>query len=89
MNDTDPAPQDVATQEALFNDKSVKVFVYNTQVTDAITNTYLKLAKANNIPVVGVYETMPTDGFTYQSWMKAEITALDTAITSGKSTTTL
>ena len=89
MNDTDPAPQDVATQEALFAGHRVQVFVYNTQVTDAITNTYLKLAKDNAIPVVGVYETMPTDGYTYQSWMKAELTALNDAITSGKSTAKL
>jgi len=89
MNDTDPAPQDVATQEALFNNHSVTVFIYNTQVTDSITNTYLKLAKHNGVPVVGVYETMPTDGFTYQTWMKAELAAIGDAITSGKSTTTL
>jgi zinc/manganese transport system substrate-binding protein len=89
MNDTDPAPQDVATQEALFTGHSVKVFVYNTQVTDSITTTYLKLAKHNGIPVVGVYETMPTNGYDYQRWMLAEITALDQAIRNGKSTTEL
>ena len=89
MNDTDPAPQDVATQEALFTNHSVKVFVYNTQVTDSITNTYLKLARTNDIPVVGVYETMPTDGYTYQTWMEAELRALDRAITTGKSTVKL
>jgi len=86
MNDTDPAPQDVATQNALLSGGKVKVFVYNEQVTDSITANYLKLAKAAHIPVVGVYETMPTDGFTYQTWMEAELKALNAAITSGKST---
>jgi zinc/manganese transport system substrate-binding protein len=85
MNDTDPAPQDVAIQDALFTKKSVKVFLYNEQVTDAITGTYLKLAKQNGIPVVGVYETMPTSGFTYQTWMEAETTALEKAVTTGAS----
>jgi zinc/manganese transport system substrate-binding protein len=86
MNDTDPAPQDVATQDALFTDKRVKVFLYNQQVTDSITATYLKLASANHVPVVGVYETMPTDGYTYQSWMEAELAALERAVTAGVST---
>jgi zinc/manganese transport system substrate-binding protein len=89
MNDTDPAPQDVATQDALLTKGGVAVFIYNEQVTDSITATYLKLATANGIPVVGVYETMPTDGYSYQTWMEAELRALDQAVTSGKSTTRL
>ena len=60
MNGTDPAPQDIATQESLFSGTQVKVFVYNQQVTDAITTTFLGEARAAGIPVVGVYETMPT-----------------------------
>jgi zinc/manganese transport system substrate-binding protein len=89
MNATDPAPQDVAIQQGLFTNRSVTVFVYNQQVTEAITTTYLKLAKANKVPVVGVYETMPTDGFTYQTWMVAELNALTKAVTSGTSTAKL
>ena len=86
MNDTDPAPQDVATQNDLLTSGRVKVFLYNQQVTDSITATYLKLARANRVPVVGVYETMPSDGYTYQSWMEAELAALDKAVTAGVST---
>jgi len=89
MNDTDPAPQDAAAQKALFTGKKVKAFVYNQQVTDDITNTYLALAKQNGIPVVGVYETMPTDGYTYQTWMEAEVAALQKAVADGTSTAKL
>jgi zinc/manganese transport system substrate-binding protein len=89
MNDTDPAPQDVATQQALLKGRKVSVFIYNEQVTDSITVAYLKLAAASGIPVVGVYETMPTDGYDYQTWMEAELKAIDRAITTGKSTTRL
>jgi zinc/manganese transport system substrate-binding protein len=89
MNDTDPAPQDVAAQDDLLNGRKVAVFIYNEQVTDSITETFLKLAAASHIPVVGVYETMPTDGYTYQGWMEAELQALDEAVTSGKSTSRL
>jgi zinc/manganese transport system substrate-binding protein len=86
MNDTDPAPQDVAIQNGLLAGGRVKVFLYNQQVTDSITATYLKLARAHHVPVVGVYETMPTDGYTYQSWMEAELVALEAAVTAGIST---
>ena len=40
------------------------------------------------MPVVGVYETMPL-GYSYQSWMLAEVNALKRAVTSGQSTTKL
>jgi zinc/manganese transport system substrate-binding protein len=86
MNDTDPAPQDVAIQDALFTGGKVKVFLYNQQVTDSIIATYLKLASENHVPVVGVYETMPTDGYTYQTWMEAELSALESAVATGRST---
>ena len=39
------------------------------------------LAQQNGIPVVGVYETMPTPGYTYQTWMEAEVNALNKAVT--------
>jgi zinc/manganese transport system substrate-binding protein len=86
MNGTDPSPQDVATQKALFTQHKVKVFLYNQQVTDSLTESYIKLADENGIPVVGVYETMPTPGFDYQSWMQAEVSALNKAVTSKAST---
>jgi zinc/manganese transport system substrate-binding protein len=85
MNDTDPSPQDIATQKALFTGHKVKVFLYNQQVTDALTQSYIKLAQDNGIPVVGVYETMPT-GYTYQGWMEAEVNALSRAVTDKMST---
>jgi zinc/manganese transport system substrate-binding protein len=89
MNGTDPSPQDVATQNAFFTGHKVKVFVYNQQVTDPLTQSFLSLAKQNGIPIVGVYETMPTPGYDYQSWMLAEVVALRKAVTDKVSTETL
>jgi zinc/manganese transport system substrate-binding protein len=89
MNGTDPAPQNVTLQDQLFSAHRVKVFVYNQQVTDTLTQSFLKAATANGVPVVGVYETMPTPGYTYQSWMLAEVTALRKAVAQGVSTRTL
>jgi zinc/manganese transport system substrate-binding protein len=80
MNGTDPTPQDVALQRSLFTEHKVKVFLYNQQVTDSLTESYIQLAQQNGIPVVGVYETMPTPGYNYLSWMMAEVNALTKAV---------
>jgi zinc/manganese transport system substrate-binding protein len=88
MNGVDPAPQNVTLQRDLFSQRRVKVFVYNQQVTDSLTKTFLADAARYRIPVVGVYETMPA-GYHYQSWMLAETEALEKAIATGASTTRL
>jgi zinc/manganese transport system substrate-binding protein len=80
MNGVDPAPQLVTLQSSLFSQHKVKAFVYNQQVTDSLTHSFLSDAKHNGIPVVAVYETMPTPGYDYQSWMLAEVAALDKAV---------
>jgi zinc/manganese transport system substrate-binding protein len=89
MNGTDPAPQAVSLQDALFSGHRVKAFVYNQQVTDSVTQEFLKRARAAGVAVVGVYETMPSPGYDYQSWMMAELQALQRAVAHGKSTTKL
>jgi zinc/manganese transport system substrate-binding protein len=86
MNGTDPSPQNVAAEKALFTQHKVKVFLYNQQVTDTLTDSFIDLAHANGVPVVGVYETMPTPGYDYQRWMTAEVNALDKAVTAKVST---
>jgi zinc/manganese transport system substrate-binding protein len=86
MNGTDPSAQDVTTQRDLFTQHKVKVFLYNQQVTDSLTESFITLAHANGIPVVGVYETMPVPGYDYQSWMLAEVQDLQKAVTSKVST---
>jgi zinc/manganese transport system substrate-binding protein len=86
MNGVDPAPQDVTLQNGLFSGHKVKVLVYNQQVTDSLTASFLEAAKRAGVPVVGVYETMPTPGYDYQSWMLAEVHALHRALAEKVST---
>jgi zinc/manganese transport system substrate-binding protein len=86
MNGVDPAPQAVTLQDSLFSRHLVKVFVYNQQVTDSLTTSFLADAEKYGIPVVGVYETMPTPGYDYQSWMLAETSALAKAVADKVST---
>jgi zinc/manganese transport system substrate-binding protein len=86
MNGTDPSAQDVAIERSLFTQHKVKVFLYNQQVTDSLTQSFITLAHANGIPVVGVYETMPVPGYDYQSWMLAEVQDLQKAVANKVST---
>jgi zinc/manganese transport system substrate-binding protein len=86
MNGVDPAPQDVTLQDDLFTEHSVRLFVYNEQVTDSVTQSFLEAAERDSVPVVGVYETMPTPGYDYQSWMLAEVHALRAAVRERRST---
>jgi len=86
MNGTDPTPQDISLENELFGRHEVKVFCYNQQVVDALTTSIRQNAEKNGVPVVGVYETMPTPGYDYQSWMLAETLAIQKAVQSRVST---
>jgi zinc/manganese transport system substrate-binding protein len=89
MNGVDPSPQDASLEDGLLSGHQVRVFVYNAQVTDALTQSFLDQAQHSGIPVVAVYETMPAPGYTYQSWMLAETLALRNAFAHKQSTAKL
>jgi zinc/manganese transport system substrate-binding protein len=86
MNGVDPAPEDIALENGFFTQHKVKVFCYNQQVVDALTASIRETALKAGVPVVGVYETMPTPGYDYQSWMLAEVNALQKAVADKVST---
>ena len=85
MNGVDPAPEDISLENSLFSSHQVKVFCYNAQVVDALTDAIRRNALAAHVPVVAVYETMPA-GYGYVRWMVAEVDAIERAVTSGTST---
>src|SRR5580693_7478621 len=86
MNGIDPAPEDVTLEDNLLTKHQVKLFCYNEQVVDALTSSIRQTAVSAHVPVVGVYETMPTPGYTYQTWMMAEVKAIEAAVVSHHST---
>ncbi len=88
MNGVDLSPQYVSLQQRLLRQHKVAVFVYNQQVVDSVTASFLATARQAGVPVVGVYETMPP-GYDYQSWMLAEVSALRRAVTGKVSTVRL
>ncbi len=89
MNGVDPSPEDVATLRSLLQHRRVAALLYNAQVTSSVTQSIRDLAVASGVPVVAVYETMPTPGYDYQSWMLAETSAIARALTNHRSTEAL
>ena len=79
MNDTEPSAADIAAFEQDLRSKAVKVLIYNSQTSDALTRRMRELAAQAGVPVVGVTETEPR-GKDYQEWMGSQLDALDRAL---------
>ena len=77
---TDPSVADNAAMDAAISGKTIKVLLYNGQVTSPATDAVKKLAQANNIPIVGVTETLPPTDKDFQSWQLRQIADLSTAL---------
>ena len=77
----EPAAADLAAAENQITNRKIKVLIYNSQTVTPVTTNLLNAAQARAIPVVPVTETMP-DGSSYQSWMKAELNALEKGLAS-------
>jgi zinc/manganese transport system substrate-binding protein len=65
----------------LFSTKAVQVLVYNAQTSGPETTLVLGAAKAHDVPVVPVTETLPA-GQNYLSWMRANLDAVRSALAS-------
>ena len=79
MNETEPGARDVAAFENDLKGRKVKALIYNTQVSDKLTERLLDIAKKAKVPVVGVTETLPAN-VSFQDWMTAQLDALDKAL---------
>lgn len=88
MDGTDPSPQDITAETDLIERHRVEVLVYNQQVQDSLTKLFLGQALHANVPVVGVYETMPSRAAGYASWMVSTVSALSRALGTFKRTAT-
>ncbi len=86
MNGVDPSPEDITLEDGYFTKHQVKLFCYNQQVVDSLTASIESAAQQAKVPVVGVYETMPTPGYDYQTWMMAELRAIESAVEHHRST---
>jgi zinc/manganese transport system substrate-binding protein len=78
-NGSDVAPAILQQTLSLYSDHSVKLLAYNEQTTGAQTQAVLDAAKKNDVPVVGVTETLP-NGKTYLNWMSGNLDAIQSAL---------
>ena len=79
MNDTEPSARDVAAFERDLKEHKVKVLIYNSQVSEKLTERLRDVAGKAKVPVVGVTETMPPN-VSFQDWVLGELDALDKAL---------
>jgi zinc/manganese transport system substrate-binding protein len=82
MNDTEASAADIAAFERDLREKRVRVLIYNSQATEALTQRMLKLAQQSKVPTMSVTET-ETTGNTYQTWMLKQLDALGAALAAG------
>lgn len=74
-NGTDPSPKMINEMNNAINHRKIAFFVNNTQASSSTVNTLVKKCNANDIPVLNVRETIPTD-MTYLAWVKENYTKL-------------
>jgi zinc/manganese transport system substrate-binding protein len=79
MNDTEPSARDVAAFERDLKTHQVRVLFFNKQASNKVVQHLVDLARASNVPVVGVTETAPP-GVSYQDWMHSELDATAKAL---------
>ena len=79
MNDTEPSARDLAAFERDLKERKVRVLIYNSQVSEKLTERLREIATRSKVPVVGVTETMPANT-SFQDWVLGELDALDKAL---------
>ncbi|MBB3255328.1 zinc/manganese transport system substrate-binding protein [Paraburkholderia bannensis] len=79
MNDTEASASDIAAFERDLREHRVRVLIYNSQATEALTRRMLALAKQSKLPTVSVTETQPA-GVNFQQWMLAQLDSLGKAL---------
>jgi zinc/manganese transport system substrate-binding protein len=79
MNDTEPAASDVAAFENDLKGHKVRVMFFNKQASDKIVQHLVALARAADVPVVGVTELVPA-GMTFQDWLLSELADTEKAL---------
>jgi zinc/manganese transport system substrate-binding protein len=72
----DPTARQIATFQDQITNHRIKVLIYNTQTVTGVTEQLQALAQKNNIPIVGVSETMPEGAQTFQGWQATELEML-------------
>jgi zinc/manganese transport system substrate-binding protein len=76
----DPPAQSVVQFEQQIQSGNASVLVYNEQTVTPLTQSIKALAAQKGIPIVGVTETIQPPDVPFQTWMNAELLALQNAL---------
>lgn len=76
----DPPASSVVQFEQEIQQKQITVLVYNVQTVTNVTNTIKQLASQQNIPTVGISETIQPADASFQEWQVAQLLALQNAL---------
>ncbi|HXL61310.1 MAG TPA: zinc ABC transporter substrate-binding protein, partial [Mycobacterium sp.] len=76
----DPSVADNSAMDAALTGKTIRVLLYNGQVTSPATDAVKQLAQSAGVPVVGVTETLPPTDKNFQAWQLRQINEITTAL---------
>jgi zinc/manganese transport system substrate-binding protein len=79
----DPPTNSVVQFQQQLQSGQPKILVYNEQTVTPLTTQMKKLAAEQNIPVVGVTETIQPPDVPFQTWMNAELLELQNGLNAG------
>ena len=77
---TEPTAQDKATIDQQIKTKQIKVYIYNSQNAIPDIQTQIGEAKAADIPVVTITETLEPATATFQDWQVAQLIRIQAAL---------
>ncbi len=72
-NGNDPSASSIVTFENQLKSNQVKLLVYNSQTVNPITESIKNIARANNIPVIAISETIEPTNLSFEDWMNQQI----------------
>ena len=76
----DISASDEATVEQQISTKQIKVLIYNSQNTPNTIQALITKAKASNIPVATITETLTPATATFQDWQTSELQGIQNAL---------
>ena len=76
----DPTASDKATVDGQIRNGEIAAYVYNSQNATPDVQAQVAAARANNIPVSAITETLTPAGASFQAWQTAQLVALRAAL---------
>ncbi|MBS1883671.1 MAG: zinc ABC transporter substrate-binding protein [Actinobacteria bacterium] len=77
---TEPSPSDKASADHQIADRSIGLWVYNSQNATPDVQRLNEAAEAAGIPIATVTETLTPEGASFQAWMARELEGIDRAL---------